>query len=71
MNIERTFLGVNDNGHASLGSLEFIHGGQPYLLGWPAGGREHIDSPNSSSTETPEFDNHHYESAIYPRQFTT
>ena len=56
MNIERTFLGVNDNGHASLGSLEFIHGGQPYLLGWPAGGREHIDSPNSSSTETPEFD---------------
>ena len=38
MNIERTLLGVNEkSGDAFLGSLEFMPGGKPVLLGWADG----------------------------------
>ncbi|MBE8158751.1 MAG: N-6 DNA methylase, partial [Betaproteobacteria bacterium] len=55
MNIERTFLGVDKGGQASLGSLEFIPGGQPSLLGW-AGGQQHVDSKSERTEKIPEFD---------------
>ena len=56
MNIERTFLGVDDKtGHASLGSLEFIPGGQPSLLGW-AGGQQHVAHEDSRVAKITNFD---------------
>ena len=57
MNIERTFLGVDESGQASLGSLEFIPGGQPSLLGW-AGGQQQVDADEAAAhaKKIPEFD---------------
>lgn len=55
MNIERAFLGTDDAGMGSLGSLEFIPGGQPSLLGW-AGGQQQVDSETSRVEEIPKFD---------------
>ena len=56
MNIERTFLGVDDKtGHASLGSLEFIPGGQPSLLGW-ARRTQHVDDEHARVAKVANFD---------------
>ena len=56
MNIERTFLGVDeDSGQASLGSLEFMPDGQPTLLGW-AGGQQHVDDTKRRLSEVGKFD---------------
>ena len=56
MNIERTFLGVDEtSGQASLGSLEFMPDGQPTLLGW-AGGQQHVDDTQRRTSEVGKFD---------------
>ena len=56
MNIERTFLGVDEtSGQASLGSLEFMPNGQPTLLGW-AGGQQHVDDTQRRISEVGKFD---------------
>ena len=56
MNIERTLLGV-ENGNAYLGSLEFVPGGQPSLLGWVGGKRYHVgDDDKVKTKKIPKFD---------------
>ena len=56
MNIERTLLGV-ENGDAYLGSLEFVPGGQPSLLGWVGGKRYHVgDDDKVKTKKIPKFD---------------